>query len=57
MNCDQCEASRINGVFCHEQGCPNARRKWVNGQWIRFHKCPECGQDVNEGDSCCLLDD
>lgn len=25
--CDQCEASMINGVFCHETGCPNSRKK------------------------------
>jgi len=24
--CDQCEATMINGVFCHETGCPNARK-------------------------------
>ena len=22
--CDQCEALTINGMFCHEAGCPNA---------------------------------
>ena len=22
--CDQCEALTINGVYCHETGCPNA---------------------------------
>jgi hypothetical protein len=25
--CDQCEALMINGVFCHEQGCPNHGRE------------------------------
>lgn len=25
--CDQCEATMINGVFCHETGCPNQRRE------------------------------
>lgn len=25
--CDQCAASMINGVFCHETGCPNKKRK------------------------------
>lgn len=24
MACDQCQAVMINGVYCHEQGCPNA---------------------------------
>ena len=23
--CDQCEAAVINGVYCHEQGCPRQR--------------------------------
>jgi hypothetical protein len=26
--CDQCEAAMINGVFCHETGCPNRKRKF-----------------------------
>ena len=25
-NCDQCQAMMINGVFCHEHGCPNTHR-------------------------------
>ena len=25
--CDQCEAAMINGVFCHETGCPNSRKR------------------------------
>lgn len=25
-SCDQCVAVMINGVFCHEHGCPNARK-------------------------------
>ena len=25
--CDQCSASMINGVFCHETGCPNKKKK------------------------------
>ena len=25
--CDQCVAAMINGVFCHETGCPNAKKK------------------------------
>lgn len=24
LGCDQCVAAMINGVFCHEHGCPNA---------------------------------
>lgn len=25
--CNQCAAAMINGVFCHEHGCPNAKKK------------------------------
>lgn len=28
MKCDQCEMVSINGVACHETGCPNSRAKW-----------------------------
>ena len=24
--CDQCVALMINGVYCHEIGCPNAKK-------------------------------
>lgn len=24
VKCDQCQLLRINGVVCHETGCPNA---------------------------------
>lgn len=27
VGCSQCNALVINGVVCHETGCPNARRK------------------------------
>lgn len=32
VHCDQCDIVVINGVACHEHGCPNAPRE-----------CPECG--------------
>jgi hypothetical protein len=32
--CDQCEALVINGVFCHETGCPNTRKVKVDGEWV-----------------------
>lgn len=54
MRCDQCEAARINGVFCHETGCSNARKTWVPEReaWVRFLECPDCGYDVEEGEIC-----
>ena len=40
--CDQCEAMMINGVFCHEQGCPNQGKDPRTGElWKK--ECYECG--------------
>ena len=35
-NCDQCVAAMINGVFCHESGCPNMCKVWdgKRKRWI-----------------------
>ncbi len=36
--CDQCNPAMINGVYCHETGCPN--------EWRDIKKdCFECGFD------------
>jgi hypothetical protein len=40
--CDQCAAVMINGVFCHEQGCPNSWKD-ANGKG-RQRECRWCGQ-------------
>jgi len=53
MRCDQCEAAMINGVFCHERGCPNAGSRWAAGEWVRQRECRECGCTVDEDDPCC----
>lgn len=52
--CDQCEALMINGVFCHETGCPNSKKTWVEErqEWVRFVECRECGSEVEVGDTC-----
>ena len=26
--CNQCDSAVINGVYCHEQGCPNINKFW-----------------------------
>jgi len=44
--CDQCQAVSINGVYCHEIGCPNAWRDTPR-------ECKWCGrmfwpQDKNQ---------
>ncbi len=36
--CDSCSPSRINGVICHESGCPDAWRD-------KTYECFECGCD------------
>jgi hypothetical protein len=54
MQCDQCEMLSINGVACHETGCPNSRKTWIEerGEWILFLECRECGSEVEQGESC-----
>jgi hypothetical protein len=54
MKCNQCYAARINGLFCHETGCPNAKKTWLQGRhkWVLILKCFECGCDVEEGTAC-----
>lgn len=53
FRCDQCEAMMIQGVFCHEAGCPNTHKRYRDGEWIVVLKCRECGNDVEEGEACC----
>jgi hypothetical protein len=51
--CDQCNPMRINGVACHELGCPNDGKVRVEGRgWVRFVECWNCGFDVEEGECC-----
>lgn len=54
-SCNQCAALVINGVFCHEHGCPNEHKTWLpdEGEWVRFIECRECGCEVREGEACC----
>lgn len=50
--CDQCEALTINGVYCHEQGCPLA---WKDHN----RECRWCGSDFKpkeEYQRCCCQD-
>ena len=52
MKCDQCEALMINGVFCHEIGCPNQHKKYIDNEWVSVYECFECGCEILEGESC-----
>ena len=36
MPCQSCEALTINGVYCHEHGCPDAHRDTLR-------ECAWCG--------------
>lgn len=55
ISCNQCEMLSINGVACHETGCPNAHSRWdaESGDWIKQRVCRECGQTVDADDLCC----
>lgn len=49
MKCDQCELMRINGVVCHEPGCPETWKDEVR-------ECKWCGQTFTPEEryqSCC----
>lgn len=37
IRCSQCEAVSLNGLPCHETGCPNAT-----------NECEECGCDIRK---------
>lgn len=53
--CDQCESIVINGLHCHEHGCPNSRSRYdaESGQWIKQRECFTCGYEVDADDPCC----
>jgi hypothetical protein len=44
----------INDVPCHEFGCPNRHKTWVEDrqEWAMFKGCFYCGYDVEIGTSC-----
>ena len=59
VRCDQCEMLSINGVACHELGCPNQRARWDRESqgWVKQRKCFECGCMVDSDNLCCNADD
>lgn len=32
VGCSQCQAACINGIPCHEQGCPNTQHRLPEGE-------------------------
>ena len=57
MHCDQCEMLAINGVACHETGCPNAGARWDGDTWIEQRTCSICGYDCDVDSVCCHDDE
>lgn len=47
--CDQCEVLCINGVNCHETGCPNSWKDPATGKPLP-RECADCGQDFRPVD-------
>ncbi len=41
MKCDQCQLLRINGVVCHEIGCPKAYKG-------TYYTCSGCGGEFKK---------
>jgi hypothetical protein len=41
--CDQCQVLCINGVACHELGCPDRHLDPITGLGYR-QECRECGR-------------
>lgn len=55
ITCDSCRLLSINGIVCHETGCPNSGSRW-DGQtreWVKQRKCFDCGYMVDIDDPCC----
>ena len=52
IKCDYCELARINGILCHETGCPNMKSDLViednSYYWRKYRICRECGDKVYE---------
>jgi|HubBroStandDraft_1064217.scaffolds.fasta_scaffold34755_8 hypothetical protein len=55
VHCDQCQMLAINGVACHEIGCPNMGARWDRGDqaWVKQRECFDCGCTVDADDPCC----
>ena len=59
IHCDSCAALMIQGLFCHETGCPNTNSRYdaETGSWVKQRKCFECGYTVDRDDPCCSAKD
>ena len=50
-SCNQCSAMMIQGIYCHETGCPNTHKIKIDGEWISNNN------NNNDDDDDCYLDD
>jgi len=59
ITCQCCELVSINGIACHEFGCPNRGGTWdrERGDWVHYVDCLECGYPVEIGERCSCMDD
>ena len=57
IRCDSCEMVSINGIACHETGCPNARARYDGENWIQQYECHKCGCMVDRGEACDCQDE
>lgn len=56
--CNQCDSTTVNGVYCHESGCPNQDKKYnhESESWESVYTCAECGSEYDSAESageCC----
>lgn len=59
MSCNSCELLRINGVVCHEIGCPDAWRDYERACFVcgcdfppedrHATICDDCRRDAEDG--------
>ena len=58
MKCDSCQALMIQGVYCHETGCPNTNSRYdpETAAWVKQRVCRDCGYTVDADDECCAGD-
>jgi hypothetical protein len=58
VKCDQCEMVSINGVACHEIGCPNSKKTWNESAqtWLKVRECFNCGFEVYGDEPCSCQD-
>ena len=55
ISCPDCQLVSINGVVCHERGCPNSKSRYDRDTetWIKQRTCFHCGFEVDANDPCC----